>query len=175
MAASALIFLGCNKEAWDGKNIPDVQNLLYETSTFSCYSVNTKLSASDYDELVIVKDIPNLKIYIEKNPATKSIAGYDYVASYNVDGKEPIILYSKYTVQGDGYLLNYCTESGEEFDYFIPFVPGIETKAKGQAVANCLQDVYANHGWVSVWATVQSAFIPVTALAFAAACTIHNL
>lgn len=40
----------------------------------------------------------------------------------------------------------------------------------GQAVADCLDDVYSNHGWVSVWAFVQTAFIPATGLALAAAC-----
>lgn len=42
----------------------------------------------------------------------------------------------------------------------------------GQNTATCLQDVYTNYGWVSVWATVQSAFLPQTAAALAAACAI---
>lgn len=42
----------------------------------------------------------------------------------------------------------------------------------GQNTATCLEDVYTNYGWVSVWATVQSAFIPQTAAALAAACAI---
>jgi hypothetical protein len=40
----------------------------------------------------------------------------------------------------------------------------------GSETAACLQDVYANHGWVSVWAFVQSAFIPQTAAALAILC-----
>jgi len=40
----------------------------------------------------------------------------------------------------------------------------------GQGTANCLTDVYSNHGWLSVWATVQSAVIPATVVALAAAC-----
>jgi hypothetical protein len=40
----------------------------------------------------------------------------------------------------------------------------------GSETASCLQDVYANHGWVSVWAFVQSAFIPETAAALAILC-----
>jgi hypothetical protein len=42
----------------------------------------------------------------------------------------------------------------------------------GENTAACLDDVYSNHGWVSVWAVVQSAFIPQTAAALAAACAI---
>jgi len=40
----------------------------------------------------------------------------------------------------------------------------------GQCTARCIQDAYSNHGWVSVWAFVQTAFIPATAAAIAAAC-----
>lgn len=45
----------------------------------------------------------------------------------------------------------------------------------GQAVANCIADAYANHGWLSVWAFVQTAVIPETAVAIAAACAAQNL
>jgi hypothetical protein len=50
-----------------------------------------------------------------------------------------------------------------------PFVVGC-----GQKVINCMIDLYSNHGWLSVWATVQSAFLPQTAVAVAATCAIHN-
>lgn len=42
----------------------------------------------------------------------------------------------------------------------------------GQNTAACLQDVYTNHGWLSIWVTVQTAFLPQTAAALAAACAI---
>jgi len=44
----------------------------------------------------------------------------------------------------------------------------------GGAVVECMQDVYSNHGWLSVWASVQTAFIPQTAAAFAIACAIEE-
>lgn len=44
----------------------------------------------------------------------------------------------------------------------------------GQATAECLVDAYSNHGWISVWAFVQTAFIPATAVALAAACAAKN-
>jgi len=37
-------------------------------------------------------------------------------------------------------------------------------------ILDCMEDVYRNHGWVSIWALVQSAFIPETVVALAAAC-----
>jgi len=45
-----------------------------------------------------------------------------------------------------------------------------KAKPCGQATADCISDAYSNHGWVSVWATIQSAIIPQTAVAIAAAC-----
>lgn len=44
----------------------------------------------------------------------------------------------------------------------------------GQAVANCMGDLYTNRGWLSVWAFVQTAFIPETAVVVAATCAWHN-
>jgi len=40
----------------------------------------------------------------------------------------------------------------------------------GDRTIDCLTDVYSNHGWISVWASVQTAFIPETAAALAAYC-----
>ncbi len=47
-------------------------------------------------------------------------------------------------------------------------------KPCGQKVANCLDDVYSNHGWISVWAFVQTAFIPPTGVALAVACAVEK-
>ncbi|MBY0476144.1 MAG: hypothetical protein K2Q24_00715 [Chitinophagaceae bacterium] len=44
----------------------------------------------------------------------------------------------------------------------------------GQATANCIADAYSNHGWTSVWLGIQSAFLPQTAVAIAAACAAKN-
>jgi len=41
-------------------------------------------------------------------------------------------------------------------------------------VADCIADAYSNHGWISVWAFVQTAFIPHTAAAIALACWAHE-
>lgn len=44
----------------------------------------------------------------------------------------------------------------------------------GAAVMGCITDAYSNHGWVSVWLTVQSAFIPATAAGIALGCYAKN-
>jgi hypothetical protein len=40
----------------------------------------------------------------------------------------------------------------------------------GECVAHCIQDAYSNHGWASVWAVLQSIFIPATGLGIALGC-----
>jgi hypothetical protein len=44
----------------------------------------------------------------------------------------------------------------------------------GEGVAGCIADAYTNHGWISVWAFVQTAFIPATAAGIAAGCAYVN-
>jgi len=44
----------------------------------------------------------------------------------------------------------------------------------GQAVADCIGDAYGNHGWTSVYLTVQIAFIPWTAAGITGACALLN-
>lgn len=40
----------------------------------------------------------------------------------------------------------------------------------GQATIDCIHDAYSNHGWISVWTWVQTAFIPQTAAGIAIMC-----
>jgi hypothetical protein len=49
-------------------------------------------------------------------------------------------------------------------------IGGISSSLCANFVLNCIADAYTNHGWVSVWVLVQSAFIPETAAAIALAC-----
>lgn len=171
LAVSALALSGCSEGFYEGKKVTSDSNLVYETSKFSCYSFNTKASIAPFDELIIVNEFPDLKIYFSKNPQK----GYDYVASYVMDKRSSVTVLFKYTIQDNGYLLDYCTETGETFNLLIPFSPDIETKGLGQDVMDCLSDAYSNHGWVSVWAFIQTCFIPETAVALAAACVAVNI
>lgn len=44
----------------------------------------------------------------------------------------------------------------------------------GDRTVDCFSDVYSNHGWLSLWASVQTAFLPQTAAAFAVYCAVIN-
>lgn len=63
----------------------------------------------------------------------------------------------------------YAFNSAGPYLSFKPYSTGC-----GQAVADCIADAYSHHGWVSVWATIQTAFIPSTATALASACVAKN-
>ncbi|NOT51025.1 MAG: hypothetical protein HOP10_07085 [Chitinophagaceae bacterium] len=59
------------------------------------------------------------------------------------------------------------TYSSHDVDY------GGETKKGsgcGNCVSNCISDAYTNHGWVSVWAFIQSIFVPATGVGIAIGC-----
>lgn len=47
-------------------------------------------------------------------------------------------------------------------------------KSIGQDVMDCIEDAYTNHGWISVGLFIETAFIPETAAAIAAACLGRN-
>lgn len=52
-------------------------------------------------------------------------------------------------------------------------ISSAEPQTKG--TMDCITDAYSNHGWASVALTIQSAFLPETVVAIAAACAVHNL
>lgn len=44
----------------------------------------------------------------------------------------------------------------------------------GQNTMDCIENAYTKQGWISVWAFVQTAFIPATAAAIAYGCAVIN-
>jgi hypothetical protein len=83
----------------------------------------------------------------------------------------------------DEHLINITTiklvPSKEQiiFDHVLKGanIPRISIRAMGQETMNCISDAYTNQGWISVWTTVQSAFIPQTAVMIAGLCALHNI
>lgn len=50
----------------------------------------------------------------------------------------------------------------------------MENIMAGSGFGDCMGDIYGNHGWVSAWAWIQSAYIPATVVAFSVACLSRN-
>jgi hypothetical protein len=76
----------------------------------------------------------------------------------------------------DGTITTINNYNTSNFSFSSTVGGYMRTQAQGcgQAVADCINDAYTNHGWVSVWAWVQSAVLPETVGAIALGCTIKN-
>ena len=72
----------------------------------------------------------------------------------------------------DGTAISIATINSQNQDVSYQ---ALKPKTWGQKTADCISDVYSNHGWMSVWASVQSGFIPATAGAIAAGCALKNM
>ncbi len=101
---------------------------------------------------------------------------------------KPIIIktsknnYLKYYSLTEGLITtisNYASSSYVFSSIYGSYYPGSggEKSIKATcdvATIQCMTDLYSNHGWVSIWAFVQTAFYPPTAVAVAATCAVHN-
>lgn len=156
------------------------------------------LTASDIDFTNLIKSYdansPDGKAITAAFKSNSNSNSYNYGFTLFTDGAsyiEPTItktsknLYLKYFDLTGGQVTtinNYATTSYTIVDSTGGFINGggigsvrpLVNAGCGQATINCMIDLYSNHGWLSVWATIQSAFIPETAVAVAATCTIHN-
>ena len=98
-----------------------------------------------------------MKMIVKTNKTSNNIYRIDYV---NEDMK------LRYTLKLDmkSKSANSCNDYHRK----------MQKEPCGHKVANCLDDVYSNHGWISVWAFVQTAFIPATGATLALACTVEK-
>jgi UDP-N-acetylmuramyl tripeptide synthase len=105
------------------------------------------------------------------------------IAGWGTDSAQPVLVEvitdketSAQTVQYFNYVANTLTSVTEGPKGVTATTTAIAGRLKpcGDAVASCITDAYTNHGWISVWATVQSAFLPETTAAIAVACVLHN-
>jgi hypothetical protein len=143
--------------------------VLLSNSKFSCYEMSGTRSEGK-KVLIKVHDLSNVDIIFEENDEINK-DGYLYKSVFYKDGKELFVLYSNVEEKDNGYLLSYKYSYGDMDNFFLPKQI---SRGWGEDTMGCLSDAYTNHGWASVWVTIQTAFIPETAVAFAAACAIKN-
>ena len=129
-------------------------------------------------------------IFIEGKLNNNAIALYKYV---DKDGNigDNFMFCETEKENEDSYVINYYNQSLQITNSIkiIPSTKQILTKkyningfkAKvnndddsesgwGQDTMDCINDAYSNHGWASVWAWVQTAFIPETGIIIAGTC-----
>ena len=128
------------------KSDPTIELIVVNTAKFNSKNeTNIALTISYVNE-----EFGNV-IYVKTNSSEKSKIGFEYFDLNNS------LIYSASLDVENGLTNTIFTNRG-----------------CGQAVADCIGDAYSHHGWVSVWAWVQSAFIPETVAAIALSCTAHN-
>lgn len=146
-------------------------------------SVKTKSTNDD-----LIKDISIINVsYLPETEiifTESDIEEYQYVA-YLKDKQGEIYsqFYLNVTSDDTYYSLDYYPISNEAFSIKINKFDGtlvnqttkVAAASAGQRTMDCITDAYSNHGWVSVWVTVQSIFIPMTGVAIAAACAGGNI
>lgn len=165
---SYLVLYSCSSLE-DDVNCNQLDNPVVSNAKFSCYELNETRSLNE-QMLIKVHDLPNVDIIFQKNDELNKNE-YSHKSIFYENGEELFALYSNVEIKSEGFLVSYSCSYGDSFQMFLPKVL---SRSWGQDTMDCMADVYSNHGWVSVWVFVQTAFLPQTAVAFAAACAVKN-
>jgi hypothetical protein len=142
---------------------------------------NAKMKSSGNDSkekdmsIINVSYLPGTDIIFMES----DVEGYQYSA-YLEDAQGIYTqFYMNVTTDDTYYTLNYYPVGNEPFSVKINKFDGTlvkqTTKSAGQRTMDCINDAYSNHGWVSVFLTIETAFIPWTGVAIAAACAGGNI
>lgn len=182
LGISFLLLTSCSQDEvtqnYENSNNGNKGALLCSTSLFSCYkAISTKSIGGDSLEIITTKLLPSdVDIVLNKNTVdNKKKFNYQYTADLVQHGDTLNTIYINIENREDGLLATYqFVNSGDISKFFFPKNGIVSTKSWGQDSMDCLQDVYSRHGWLSVFVTIESAYIPATVGVFAAACAIKN-
>ncbi len=98
------------------------------------------------------------------------ITGAMIIGTEDADGEQKTIHH--YDIYGNPVVSISLDEQDETFA-FNNKQGG--TKSWGHDTMDCITDTYSKNGWVSVWAWVQTAFVPATGAAIAGYCAATNM
>ena len=161
----------------DSKEIIKIKDYLTGTGDFNPYNLDKielvyQEGKSELDCILI-----NSKDYDPKKPINKAVT-----IGYPNQTLGTVYFVRTNTQNNSSNLVDYYDSSNRLFytaniDKDKELVTTVYTnKSSGcaDAVLGCIEDAYTGHGWVSVWAVVQSAVLPQTTVAIAAACIVKN-
>jgi hypothetical protein len=165
--------LSSQLESEDPLNFPD--NLTFDTTYFDMAQLEGVseygliMNTIDFEE---TSDLTYHHVFFT-NETSEIESSYFMSCHVLSSGTREIIYYNDldYTP-----LLKVILDPEDESMTFINYenMYGMMARPCGQATMDCINDAYTNHGWVSVWAWVQTAYIPATGVAIAAACAGRN-
>lgn len=161
-------------------NETDYSKVYSSIKNWNNKNLETKIKSSSNEEkndlsIINISYLPEIEIIFSKS----DLEEYQYSAYLKNNQGIYGQFYMNINADDIYYNITYYPINGESFSIKInkldgTFVKQI-TKSAGQRTMDCIQDAYSNHGWVSVWVTVQSIFIPMTGVAIAAACAGGNV
>ena len=174
-----VLSLGACVQFDDTSSLPDQidgYSLILETPKFACYYDSQ--APSEFTQLIKVVDLPDVDIFFSKNTSTRGDESkYDYKSLIIDQEGNSLTMFSSVN-RFEGYYQLLFMIDDIESELIVSDDPEVSTRSPknlGRDTMDCVVDAYGNHGWISVWITVQSAFIPQTAAAIAGACAIKNL
>ena len=177
-ALGTLITTSCSNDEFlsksEGSDVPQGYEQVISNNKFSLFApTGATRGDTPCEEIIKVNDLPEYTILFSEN-TNKAESDYQSFSKFIKDGKVVGEVYSNVEEKEDGWIVKYKTEGDEN----VSFLPKQATRAKtsnmGDRVKDCITDAYNNHGWVSVWITIQSAFIRETIVAIAADGAIKN-
>lgn len=172
LSFAAFCITSCTNEEVTESNSIQEQNygkLLISNEKFTCYELPVT-KGSILTELIKVNELPTINIYFGEN-ADGNSNEYAYKSEFYDNEQFLFVMYTNIEETDLGYIFKYNQPGINEG---VSFLPKNITRGTGQDTMDCISDLYTNRGWLSVWATIQSAFIPATAVAVAAVCAVHN-
>lgn len=160
-------------ESEDPLNFPD--NLTFDTTNFVMAQLEGDseygliMNTSDFEE---TSNLTYHHVFFT-NETSEIQSSYFMSCHILTNGIREIVYYNDldYTP-----LLKVILNPSDESISFINYenMNGMMARPCGQATMDCVADAYSNHGWISVWAMIQTAYIPVTGVAIAAFCAGRN-
>jgi hypothetical protein len=159
---------------------------LQKTSFKAKNSLNIKFNNNNILKVSLNKNAQPMIIANQKGFNIENNENYAISAAITEKGLSSPIIVKTTKTSNNIYKIDYFSKDmkpiyslklnpeSESINSSIKYSRKIQIAPCGHRVAACLDDVYTNHGWISVWAFVQTAFIPATGAALAAACFVDE-
>lgn len=176
-ALGTLVTTSCSNDEFlsksQGSDVPQGYEQVISNNKFSLFApTGATRGDTPSEEIIKVNDLPEYTILFSEN-TNKAESDYQSFSKFIKDGKVVGEVYSNVEEKEDGWIVKYKVDG---LDEDVSFLPKSVTRASidGKKVLGCINDAYTNHGWVSVWLSIQSNCLKQTYIAIAAACAAHN-
>jgi hypothetical protein len=189
LIAMLLMTIGfsCSKNEPENKStLPEVissdvpDNLRADVYAWRDNESDMKAAAYDFNNMSMVQ-AANSVVKVIVVPAVGNPAeAIGFFVNNNALTPYPIILSASETTTSkkiilsttDGYIADIYVLDKKTLTVSHGLLKTATPRGYANCIAECVFDVYSQHGWISAWAVYQTRYIPSTGLAFLGACAI---